>query len=57
MVAEGVEDAETLTEIENLGADVVQGFYLAKPMPAGEVVSWQRSWTSDRAAVPVLSRR
>jgi diguanylate cyclase (GGDEF)-like protein len=50
MVAEGVEDAATLAAISSLGADVVQGFYLAKPMPAGEVVAWQRSWTPDLAA-------
>jgi diguanylate cyclase (GGDEF)-like protein len=54
MVAEGVEDAATLAEITRLGADVVQGFYLARPMPAGEVVAWQASWVRDLAAVPVL---
>jgi diguanylate cyclase (GGDEF)-like protein len=57
MVAEGVEDAATLAAISNLGADVVQGYYLAKPMPARDVADWQATWTSDLAAVVGLSGR
>jgi diguanylate cyclase (GGDEF)-like protein/PAS domain S-box-containing protein len=40
VVAEGVEDEATLQELASLGCDSVQGYYLAKPMPAAELVAW-----------------
>jgi EAL domain-containing protein (putative c-di-GMP-specific phosphodiesterase class I) len=40
VVAEGVEDEATLAELASLGCDSVQGYYLAKPMPAAELVAW-----------------
>ena len=33
VVAEGVEDDATLIVLKTLGADVIQGFYLGRPMP------------------------
>lgn len=36
-VAEGVETAEQLAELKNLGCDQVQGFYLARPKPLDEI--------------------
>ena len=41
-VAEGVEDAQTAADLVCLGADVLQGFHLGRPMPPGEVVAWTR---------------
>ncbi len=32
VIAEGIEDTETLDRLRNLGCDIAQGFYLAKPM-------------------------
>ena len=46
VVAEGVEDAETLAALAALDCDVVQGYHLARPMPADAVVGWLR----DRGA-------
>jgi diguanylate cyclase (GGDEF)-like protein len=40
VVAEGVEDAETLRQLANLGCDQVQGFHVARPMPASELATW-----------------
>jgi diguanylate cyclase len=34
VVAEGVEDAETLARLHALGCDIAQGFHLDRPMPA-----------------------
>ncbi len=55
VVAEGVEDAPSLAALTALGCDVVQGFYLSRPLPpetltAGLLAngtalsSWVRSW-------------
>ena len=40
VVAEGVEDQATWQELATLGCDSVQGFYLARPMPAAELAAW-----------------
>jgi diguanylate cyclase (GGDEF)-like protein/PAS domain S-box-containing protein len=40
VVAEGVEDQATLRELATLGCDSVQGYYLARPMPAAELGAW-----------------
>jgi diguanylate cyclase (GGDEF)-like protein len=39
IVAEGVEDADTLFELKAMGADEVQGFYLSPAVPAAEIVA------------------
>ena len=40
VVAEGVEDAATWQELNALGCDEIQGYFLGKPMPAATVVDW-----------------
>ena len=64
VVAEGVEDAPSLAALTAVGCDVVQGFYLSRPI-SGEALtaallangtalsSWVRSWPR----VPVPERR
>ncbi|WP_158257163.1 putative bifunctional diguanylate cyclase/phosphodiesterase [Kineococcus xinjiangensis] len=37
LVAEGVEDAETLHSLRAVGCDLVQGYHLARPVPAHDV--------------------
>jgi EAL domain-containing protein (putative c-di-GMP-specific phosphodiesterase class I) len=39
-IAEGVEDASTLTELDELGCDQVQGYHFSKPVPADIFISW-----------------
>jgi EAL domain-containing protein (putative c-di-GMP-specific phosphodiesterase class I) len=48
VVAEGVEDAETLSLLETLGCDVAQGFFLGRPMSAAGLAEWLLK--ADRAA-------
>lgn len=43
VVTEGVESDEQLETVKTLGADFVQGFGIAKPMPETEVLSWLES--------------
>lgn len=40
VIAEGVENRETLAELGRLGCDTIQGYYLSRPMPLGELESW-----------------
>jgi EAL domain-containing protein (putative c-di-GMP-specific phosphodiesterase class I) len=39
-VAEGVEDHETWAQLAQLGCDEAQGYFLAKPMAPGELITW-----------------
>lgn len=40
IVAEGVEKVEQLRVLRNLGCDLAQGYYFARPLPPGEVAGW-----------------
>ena len=53
VVAEGIEDRETLIGLQELGCDVGQGFLFAKPLPADEVERWlaatdPEQWATER---------
>ena len=39
-LAEGIETAEQMTLVTRTGCDLVQGYFLARPMPAGDLQSW-----------------
>jgi diguanylate cyclase (GGDEF)-like protein len=41
VVAEGVEDQATWERIAAMGCDVVQGYWVSKPMPVGEFSDWK----------------
>ena len=40
VVAEGVEDKETMITLHALGCDSIQGYHLGKPMPAEDFEKW-----------------
>lgn len=40
VLAEGVETANQLRTLQHLGCEEVQGFYIAKPMPFADLVTW-----------------
>jgi diguanylate cyclase (GGDEF)-like protein len=42
VVAEGVEDADTVGVLAALNSAIGQGWYYARPMPAHELVTWRR---------------
>jgi EAL domain-containing protein (putative c-di-GMP-specific phosphodiesterase class I) len=44
VIVEGVETAEMLREIRELGIVLVQGYYFARPMPLPEVRTWLRNF-------------
>jgi EAL domain-containing protein (putative c-di-GMP-specific phosphodiesterase class I) len=39
-VAEGIEDHNTLERLKDLGCDIAQGYYLARPMTANDIDTW-----------------
>jgi diguanylate cyclase (GGDEF)-like protein len=45
-IAEGVEDTATLTELDELGCDLVQGYHFSKPVPAETFISWADAFQS-----------
>ena len=56
VVAEGVEDHQTLLALRGLGADVIQGYYLGRPMDAGALRGWVAQ-RADRTTANGLSSR
>ena len=51
VVAEGVEDQETLDLLEKMNCDIVQGFYKSKPLSADEMSKYLSSLAeADSAA-------
>ena|GEM_PF-843638 len=40
IVAEGVETAQQLTWLQSAGCDLVQGFHIARPMKAEDLIDW-----------------
>ena len=40
VVAEGVEDEETLNHLRHMGCDAVQGYFISRPMQAEQLPGW-----------------
>jgi diguanylate cyclase len=53
VVAEGVEDSATWTELGLLGCDSSQGYFLSRPLPAAQITAWLAEQHEARAADPV----
>ncbi|MCU1552809.1 MAG: GGDEF-domain containing protein, partial [Arthrobacter sp.] len=51
MTAEGVEDEKALRALTDYGCDLAQGYFMSRPVPAGEM----DAWLSNRTPLP-LSR-
>jgi EAL domain-containing protein (putative c-di-GMP-specific phosphodiesterase class I) len=50
LVAEGVETPVAFTALRIASVPTVQGYGIARPMPAGELPAWAESWTNGRPA-------
>ena len=48
VVAEGIEDRPTVEYLRELGCDLVQGYQIARPLPAEEVHDWLKRNTEAR---------
>jgi len=53
VVAEGVENEETLLKLKSLGCDLIQGFYISRPIGAKDFMAWYKSsvWEQKEIAV------
>ncbi|WP_404383304.1 EAL domain-containing protein [Caenispirillum salinarum] len=52
VVAEGVERDEEWLAVREAGCDMVQGYLIARPMPAADFVDWCRTWNRTRTLHP-----
>jgi EAL domain-containing protein (putative c-di-GMP-specific phosphodiesterase class I)/FixJ family two-component response regulator len=46
-VAEGVEDRADWDFLRSTGCELAQGYFIAKPMPAGEIPDWISAWEAN----------
>jgi len=44
IVVEGVETIEEWQRVEVLGCDVVQGYFVSRPLPGGDIPAWIEQW-------------
>ncbi|MGA9284579.1 MAG: EAL domain-containing protein [Solirubrobacteraceae bacterium] len=51
VVAEGIETAEVAERLVQIGCDVGQGYFISRPLPAGEFVEWLERRTASQAGV------
>jgi diguanylate cyclase (GGDEF)-like protein len=52
-VAEGVEDGDIAETVRELGINILQGYFIARPMPPEEVLVWASQWRAQLAAAEV----
>ncbi|MCF2870884.1 EAL domain-containing protein [Octadecabacter sp. G9-8] len=50
VIAEGVEDQDTAAELGNMGCNVIQGYWLSRPLPQDCVDDWLRQHIQSNAA-------
>ncbi len=46
-VAEGIENQEEWDLVNELGCDMAQGYFIARPMSGEDLLAWHQVWTSD----------
>lgn len=52
VIAEGVEDQDSLDLLEIMGCDYAQGYYISKPIPADDIISWCEDWNKNNNTPP-----
>lgn len=55
-VAEGVEDRNDWDFLRRTGCEFAQGYYIAKPMPAADLLGWIESWQKQESG-DIAARR
>jgi diguanylate cyclase (GGDEF)-like protein len=52
VVAEGVQDSITRSELADMGCDLVQGYQICRPLPAGELEAWIEAYRVTGSSLP-----
>jgi len=47
LVAEGVETQQDWDLVEKLGCHEVQGYFIARPLPAAKFIAWKKQWETS----------
>jgi EAL domain-containing protein (putative c-di-GMP-specific phosphodiesterase class I)/DNA-binding NarL/FixJ family response regulator len=55
VVGEGIEDQDDWNFLFQLGCDVGQGYFIARPMPAADVVAWIGLWGARTSATRLMT--
>jgi EAL domain-containing protein (putative c-di-GMP-specific phosphodiesterase class I) len=51
VVAEGVEDVQTYTDLSRQGCNVIQGYFVSRPLPADTFANWLAERTEPSGLV------
>jgi diguanylate cyclase len=54
VVAEGVEDSATRSDLNDMGCDLVQGYQICKPIPAKEFEQWTETYLVISSSPPSI---
>ena len=46
-MAEGVETLEDWAMLDSMDCDVIQGYFVAKPMPIASFFAWRTTWVQE----------
>ena len=55
IVVEGVETVATWEWLARLGADLMQGYFIARPLPPSSMRGWMTEWNVMRRSLPRVS--
>jgi EAL domain-containing protein (putative c-di-GMP-specific phosphodiesterase class I)/FixJ family two-component response regulator len=55
VVAEGIEDQDDWDFLADLGCDIGQGYFIARPMPAAAVIEWIIAWGKKTGSAGLLT--
>jgi predicted signal transduction protein with EAL and GGDEF domain len=58
VVAEGVETAQSLTRLAEMGCDIAQGYYFCRPIPSAAMTEWLAHFKADPSGrAPLIAAR
>ena len=55
VVAEGIENLETLLALKELGCDIGQGYYMARPMPQEAFIEWLNKYDKSDVKASIIA--
>ncbi|MFS2011768.1 EAL domain-containing protein [Azospirillum sp. CT11-132] len=54
VVAEGVEEAAQWEVLAQMGCDLIQGYFISRPLPADRIDAFLAAWEGRRAGLPLI---